>query len=376
MDILDIENWVTPASSYLEEQSGNFRLRKNSYVTGLRGLQGIDDFVFYDTKRAIPITALEELRDGEWKEWMVDDPFNYMAMQKYAQASAGNVLCAGLGLGLIAHELVKNDKVKSITIVEKSEDVCYLTSKYLPDGVELIHQDFLGFINGNDSKFDTVIVDIWAAKDIKAQQGDFLTNVMPTMFLVRNKYPDAVVAFHGYSLISDIKIGEVVRRGKWTPLSHQMLRGKARKYIIDKVKKPLMKAIIILSKRYPEPTRENCLNPNSHLLLDIQDEFLEYEANSGRRELFKALFRIVIGEYEHDPYYRSRMNWIIEEIVERVIDGLWLPRGENSPPTHWAEEKPYGLYQGRRFKKLIKGRFNNTGERRGGMPENKQGNER
>ncbi len=143
-------------------------------------------------------------------------------------------------------------------------------------------------------------------------------------------------------------------RRRVTPLSHIMLRGNMREYIIDKAKKPLMRAIVVLANRYPEPTRDNCLNPNSHLLLDIQDKFLEYETNSGRIELFKAIFRIFIGEYEHDPYYRSRINWFFEEIVELTMNGKWAPRGMMRPISFWQEERPYGFYKGRKFKELIR----------------------
>jgi len=140
---------------------------------------------------------------------------------------------------------------------------------------------------------------------------------------------------------------------KIRPLSHVMLRGLMRDFVIDKVKKPLRKAIITLANRYPLPTRENCLNQNSHILLDKRDEFLSYEGNSSPSKLFAALFRIFIAEYEHDPYYRSRINWLIEELVEETLDGKWLPRGKDRPINHWDEPKPFGLYEGRRFKKLI-----------------------
>ncbi len=157
---------------------------------------------------------------------------------------------------------------------------------------------------------------------------------------------------------------EVLRQGKTSNitltdpprrvrlLSHQLLHGSMRDYVIDKIKKPMIKALIVLANRYPEPTRDNTLNQNSHLLFDIRDKFLEYE-DGGRRELFNAIFKLLIVEYEHDPYYRSRINWVIEELVEATMDGKWLPRGENRPISCWREPKPFGMYKGRRFKKLI-----------------------
>ncbi|KKL20728.1 hypothetical protein LCGC14_2452550, partial [marine sediment metagenome] len=310
MNILDVEQWVTPASKYKEERAGNFRIRRMDYLPGLYILGGIDEHVYYSVKKPIPITRLEECVNGEWHELMVDDPLHSMSMLKYAQASTGNVLVAGLGLGLIAHELVKIKGVETtITVIEESADVCRLVSQYLPTRIELINCDFWDFIKDDKTEWDTILVDIWSVYDIQRQIHPRLTEVLPSYFSLKGKHPNAKLSLCGYPQLSDIKPGEIKREGKWHLYSHQMLRGSMRDYIIDQVKKPLMKAIIVLANRYPEPTRENCINSNSHILLDIQDEFLTYEDHKGRRDLFKAIFRILIGEYEHDPYYHYRFDW-------------------------------------------------------------------
>ena len=104
--------------------------------------------------------------------------------------------------------------------------------------------------------------------------------------------------------------------------SHQVLRGTMRGYVIGKIKKPLTKAITILGDRYPDPKREDCIHPNTHILLDIRDRFLECETNAGRRALFEATWKILIAEYDHDPYYRYRLDWVFEQIMDRD----WLTR--------------------------------------------------
>ena len=208
---MDIDNWVTPASSYKDAQAGNYRLRRKEYLTGLHGVQDIDNLTYSDIKHPITITHLEEYRDGEWYDWMVDDPTNYIAMVKYGRDSTGHVLTSGLGLGLVAHELVKNDKVQSITIVERNQDVILLTAKYLPEGVNLVRGDFWDFINSSDVVYDTIIADIWASRNIFEQQEPFLTEVMPAHFMLRGKYPHAKLVFHGYPYISDIRLNEVTK---------------------------------------------------------------------------------------------------------------------------------------------------------------------
>ena len=111
-----------------------------------------------------------------------------------------------------------------------------------------------------------------------------------------------------------------------------------RDYFIEKANKPLLKAIVILSQRYPEPTRLNCVQPNSHRLLDIEEKFFEYDNNSGRKALFKALFRILIVKYEHSPYFSGRLDWFFE----MVDKSGWKPRTLNHPVQNWNEPRPYG----------------------------------
>ena len=122
-------------------------------------------------------------------------------------------------------------------------------------------------------------------------------------------------------------------------LAAQMLTGKGRQYIIEKAKLPLHKVILVVANRFPEPTRENCTQHNSIILLDIRDEFLERQANTGRRELLAAGFKIFICIYEHDIFYRQRFNWAIQKIKE----SNWSPK-DATPRWCWdwpdPDEKP------------------------------------
>jgi hypothetical protein len=120
----------------------------------------------------------------------------------------------------------------------------------------------------------------------------------------------------------------------WWTLSYK------RKYVIDKIKAPLLKAITVLASRYPEPTKTRTTAKNTHNLLDIQKRFFEYENNSGRDALLRAIWRIFIIEYEHDKYYRHRIDWIIEEIVKMVNDGVWESREPQKPLRNWREFAP------------------------------------
>ena len=74
----------------------------------------------------------------------------------------------------------------------------------------------------------------------------------------------------------------------WTILTSK------RQYFIDKVKAPLMRSIIELARKYPEPTAENCIRPNSLVLIRIWDKILAREDNLGRDQLFRAVKKLDI----------------------------------------------------------------------------------
>lgn len=120
-------------------------------------------------------------------------------------------------------------------------------------------------------------------------------------------------------------------------ISNWMLQAPMRQYVIDKIKAPMLKAIVILSKRYPEPKYDNCVQPNSHVLIDIRDKFLQFENNPMRAPLFGGLWRMFIDEYEHDPYYKDRIDFIVEELVKAFNGGRWQPRKVGKPNSHWKE---------------------------------------
>lgn len=116
-----------------------------------------------------------------------------------------------------------------------------------------------------------------------------------------------------------------------------MLKDK-RQYIIDKVKAPLMKALIILARRYPQPTKENTSHPNTHALIDVFNKFFEMEGNADRIDLFMALGKVVVAEHEHDPFYRDRIYVLMELWLEQVLLGKWKPRSLDHPDSFWKSD--------------------------------------
>ncbi len=106
-----------------------------------------------------------------------------------------------------------------------------------------------------------------------------------------------------------------------------------RDYFIEQVNKPLVKAIVILANRYPEPTRLNCYHPNSHRMLDIRDKFFECWDFQIRNTVIDALFRILIVKYEHSPAWRNMLDWMVKEIPDD-----WKPFNTSRQMQCWKGE--------------------------------------
>lgn len=85
---------------------------------------------------------------------------HYPAIKK----AKGNVLVAGLGLGMFIHNIMNKPGVKSITVVEKSKEVIEMVGKYFKDceKIKIINEDIFNY--KSNIKFDFAFFDIW--KDI------------------------------------------------------------------------------------------------------------------------------------------------------------------------------------------------------------------
>ena len=143
-EVLVLDNWVTPASAYPEEQIANYSIGRRTLEKGSHRYYGMDGYDSFTVENSIELTTLNELRMGKWNTWMLDSPTDYRAMQKYAKRAYGRVLTTGLGLGLLVHELCKNSKITSITVVEISQPVFVLVRKHLPvdSRIEVILEPF------------------------------------------------------------------------------------------------------------------------------------------------------------------------------------------------------------------------------------------
>jgi len=107
-----------------------------------------------------------------------------------------------------------------------------------------------------------------------------------------------------------------------------------RQYMIDKVNEPLLAKIVTLAFRYPKPTHENCVHPNTHILLDIEDGFFKSWVTSRSDKLFRGLFRLVETKYEHSPNWRNMLDWAIMMVQK----SKWKPFNPNRQMTTWRRQ--------------------------------------
>ena len=75
----------------------------------------------------------------------------------------GDILINGLGLGVALSEILKSDLVRSVTVIEKSNDVINLVAGHFANDhrVSIINQDAFEFNPPKGKRYSTVWHDIW-----------------------------------------------------------------------------------------------------------------------------------------------------------------------------------------------------------------------
>ena len=96
---------------------------------------------------------------------MSDTDMEKRTNYEFISNAKGDVMIAGLGIGLILHNLekkVKTGEVKSITVYEKYQDVIDLITpyyKHLPITVKC--EDILNYLPPKEEMYNTIYFDIW-----------------------------------------------------------------------------------------------------------------------------------------------------------------------------------------------------------------------
>lgn len=116
------------------------------------------------------VTSIYLLQDDI--DWMLDAPSEAMTNDPIAKKAYGNVLTFGLGIGYFTYMCMLNKEVKSITIIEKSEELVDMFKKFIypqfPSNVQvnIIVGDAYDYYNKEYlEQFDFIYSDIWRSND-------------------------------------------------------------------------------------------------------------------------------------------------------------------------------------------------------------------
>lgn len=185
---LEIDTHSTPATLYTLSKCNTARLKRSMQKAGIYRMEGVDGYEYYWHEEPIPITSISI----DNKTWMVDDPIHWRGMQSLAAHSENNVLCVGLGLGLLQHAL--HALKKNFETIEINSDVCDLMQRFIPKH-KIYNIDFFKFerTGRNFSDYDTIILDIWAGNREEIRYSDMIEAYM----MVKTKAPKSKVYIWG-----------------------------------------------------------------------------------------------------------------------------------------------------------------------------------
>ena len=100
--------------------------------------------------------------------WMSLDPDEINTMKPYIEKMHGNILVFGLGMGYFPYMVSLKDNIKSITIIEKDNNIINIFKKYILPKLDnkipfdIVNDDAFSFIkNNNMQQYDCMFMDIW-----------------------------------------------------------------------------------------------------------------------------------------------------------------------------------------------------------------------
>lgn len=129
-----------------------------------------DDVSLTNMRLAMSGNGRDSIRPGKYVQlkiggalYMSDTQMEQRSNAHFVGDATGDVLIAGLGIGLIIAPLLKKESVTSITVIEKYQDVIDLVAPHLKsDKLTIVCADILEWKPEKGQKFDTIYFDVWA----------------------------------------------------------------------------------------------------------------------------------------------------------------------------------------------------------------------
>ena len=150
-------------------ESGNYKVASATDKTGE------DSWLNYVNYKNIPegdYTVLYRKFGESWLNIMQDTAQEYDEHTWLIPKMSGDILIAGLGLGVVNVGLLANDAVTSVTIIEKEQDVIDLVwdDCAKDDRFTLIHADISTWEIPDGSSWDAGWFDTWLTTDEKLSE--------------------------------------------------------------------------------------------------------------------------------------------------------------------------------------------------------------
>ncbi len=114
------------------------------------------------------LMVLSRKSGNSWRDdcVMSDAEYEKITNRTIVRVARGNVLIAGLGIGMILIPLLKNKDVKKITVIEKEQELIDLISPKIKkhdkkNKLQVIQGDINEIELPKEQKFDVIYFDIW-----------------------------------------------------------------------------------------------------------------------------------------------------------------------------------------------------------------------
>ena len=132
-----------------------------------------NEIVLYNLRAMRDGGSMFYVNSGKYVKLLIDGHLmmSDMGMERrsnrnFIQIANGRVLIAGLGIGLIIHNILQrkpiNDRITEIIVIEKYQDVIDLVApKFNDPRLKIICADIFDWKPNKGEKFDTIYFDIW-----------------------------------------------------------------------------------------------------------------------------------------------------------------------------------------------------------------------
>lgn len=109
----------------------------------------------------LPGTYIRLVHDGECV--MSDTGMEKRTNLKFCSKAHGDIIIGGLGIGMIIMAIQDKPEVRSITVIEKNQEVIDLVTSQieLNDKVKIVHADVFDWYPEKGVKYDMSYMDIW-----------------------------------------------------------------------------------------------------------------------------------------------------------------------------------------------------------------------